>query len=97
MWTVGCFAAEIPADVQRILNTNGCSGCHAKAQTVVGPSFDAIGAKYQNSSDALQQLKRKIRSGGSGVWGQVPMPPNAGIVDGDLDWVLKWVLQKTPG
>jgi cytochrome c len=96
MSAASCIAAEVPADIQRILNVNGCSGCHSKAQTVVGPSFDAIGAKYQTSSDALQHLKRKVRAGGSGVWGAVPMPPNSGISDGDLDSVLKWVLQSKP-
>ncbi|WP_175783258.1 c-type cytochrome [Burkholderia anthina] len=95
--TLRCSAADIPANVQRILNSNSCSACHSKTEPVVGPAFDAVAAKYSNTPDAMERLARKVRSGGSGVWGQVAMPPNQGISAADLQLVLAWILKQSPG
>ena len=78
--------------VQKLLNANGCVGCHALDQRVVGPSFREIGARYAGDTTAAARLGPKIRDGGQGVWGQVPMPPNAGISDADLKAIVSWVL-----
>ncbi|GAB3625812.1 Cytochrome c-551 [Pandoraea terrae] len=92
-----CFAADTPANIQRVLDTNNCSACHGKTEPVVGPAFNAVAAKYANTPDAADRLVGKVRSGGSGVWGQVAMPPNPGITDADLRTVLAWILKQTPG
>ena len=80
--------------LQRILEANGCAGCHARDKRVVGPSFAEISARYAGDAKASAALARKIRQGGQGVWGNVPMPPNPGLSDGDLQAVLTWVLAR---
>ena len=90
---ISIAADDVPANIKQVLNGNGCSGCHSKAQTVVGPAFDAIAAKYKNAPDVPDRLMHKVRAGGSGVWGEIPMPPNPGISDSDLHSVLGWILK----
>jgi len=80
--------------VQKLLGANACSGCHAVDQRVVGPSFKEIGARYAGDPGAAARLGAKIRGGGRGVWGPVPMPPNPGLSDADLDVIVGWVLGK---
>lgn len=69
----------------------GCTGCHAVDHKVVGPAFKDVAGKYRGQ-DVEAQLVAKIRSGGSGVWGEIPMTPNPGVPDPDLHAIVKWVL-----
>jgi len=78
--------------VQKLLGAHACSGCHATEQRVVGPSFKEVAAKYAADPASAEHLMRKIREGGRGVWGQVPMPPNPGIPDDELKAIVGWVL-----
>lgn len=78
--------------IHKLLGANACSGCHAEDRRVVGPSFKEISAKYAGDPGAPARLAAKIREGGRGVWGQVPMPPNPGVSDGDLSTIVGWVL-----
>jgi cytochrome c len=75
-----------------ILKANGCNNCHAQAEQIVGPAFDAVRKKYEGQKGALDMLANKVRLGGTGVWGQVAMPPNPQISDADLRLVLKAIL-----
>jgi cytochrome c len=78
--------------VQKLLNANACTGCHALDKRVVGPSFREIAAKYAGDGGAAAGLAAKIRNGGQGNWGAVPMPPNPGISDANLKSIVAWVL-----
>jgi len=78
--------------IQKLLNANGCTGCHALDTRVVGPSFREISLRYREKPESKTHLAAKIRQGGQGVWGQVPMPPNAGLSDRDLDSLVGWIL-----
>ena len=78
--------------VQKLLNANACVGCHALDKRVVGPSFREISAKYAGDAGAAARLAAKVRTGGTGTWGQVPMPPNPGIPQADLQAMVDWVL-----
>jgi cytochrome c len=69
----------------------GCTACHAVDHKVVGPAFKDVAAKYKGQ-DVEEQLAQKVKSGGAGVWGQVPMPPNPQVPDPDLHAIVKWVL-----
>jgi sulfite dehydrogenase len=80
--------------VQKLLDANACSGCHALGERVVGPSFREVAARYAADPQAAQKLKAKIRSGGQGAWGQVPMPPNPNLAEADLAALAGWVLQQ---
>ena len=80
--------------IQRLLDANGCAGCHAPDTKVVGPSFREIAAKYAGDATAAARLAQKIRQGGQGAWGNVPMPPNPGLSEPDLQDVVSWLLKK---
>jgi cytochrome c551/c552 len=74
----------------RLLGEKGCIGCHAVDRRIVGPSFKEVAARY--SAASANQLARKIRQGGAGAWGGVPMPPNPGVSDDEAKTLVEWVL-----
>jgi len=80
--------------MQKLLDSHACSGCHALDKRVVGPSFKEISEKYRNDAKASGYLAGKIRSGGQGAWGQVPMPPNAAVSEEEARALAAWVLQQ---
>jgi len=69
-----------------------CTACHAADKKMVGPSWQEIGRKYAGDKGAAGKLAAKVKAGGSGVWGPVPMPPNPQISDADLKTLVQWVL-----
>jgi cytochrome c len=69
----------------------GCTACHAVDRKVVGPAFKDVAAKYRGK-DVEAVLVEKVKNGGSGVWGQVPMTPNPQVPDEDLHAIVKWIL-----
>lgn len=75
---------------------SGCNACHIVDKKLVGPALKDIAAKYKGQSDAVAKLSEKVRKGGSGVWGPIPMPPNdaAKISDADLKAVVEWILAR---
>jgi cytochrome c len=75
-----------------LLQKNNCLACHNANQTVVGPSFRAVANKYRGQADAADKLARKIRLGGSGVWGAMPMPAHPQISDTDAKKLAVYVL-----
>ena len=68
-----------------------CSACHTVDKKLVGPSYKEIAAKYAGDSAALTKLEQKVKNGGSGAWGAIPMPPN-NVPDGDLKTLVEWIL-----
>lgn len=72
---------------------DSCTACHAKDQKLVGPAFKEIAKKYAGDSDASEKLIAKVKKGGSGVWGSVPMPPNAQVSDADVKALVTWILK----
>lgn len=89
-WATAAIAAP-PADA---MNKAGCMACHAKDKKLVGPSFKDIAAKYKGQ-DATARLMDKVRKGGSGAWGPVPMAPNGAdkINDADLKSAVEFILK----
>ena len=75
-----------------MMQKDGCSACHAVDKKIVGPAYQDVAAKYQNDKDAPAKLARKVKAGGAGVWGQVPMPPNAAVPDEDIKALVAWIL-----
>lgn len=69
----------------------GCTACHTVDHKVIGPAFKEVAAKYRGK-DVGATLAEKIKNGGSGVWGQVPMPANPQVPDEDLQAIVKWIL-----
>jgi len=87
-------AAPAWADVPAAMTKAGCTACHTVDQKLVGPAFKDVAAKYKGQADAVAVLSAKVRAGGKGVWGPVPMPPHAASVIGDADLkaAVEWVL-----
>ena len=80
------------ADVSEILSKNTCSACHGVDNKIIGPSFKEIAVKQSGKADALAYLTGKIKGGGSGVYGAMPMPPQ-GINDEDAKKIALWISQ----
>lgn len=70
-----------------------CTACHAADKKMVGPAYKEVAKKYKGQADAAAKLADKVKKGGGGVWGQVPMPPNPTVPDGDIKVLVAWVLK----
>jgi cytochrome c len=71
---------------------SGCLACHAVDKKVVGPSYKEVANKYRGDKAAPAKLEKKVKEGGVGVWGQIPMPPNTQVNDADIKKLVAWVL-----
>jgi len=91
----GALAASAPAGFE-IATQNACLGCHAVDRKLVGPAFRDIAAKYKGDAQAQARLEKKVRDGGSGVWGVIPMPSHPRMSDADIHTVVSWVLAGAP-
>ncbi len=69
-----------------------CLACHAVDKKVIGPAYKDVAAKYKGDAGAEAKLIAKVKNGGSGTWGQIPMPPNSQVPDADIKSLVKWVL-----
>lgn len=78
-------------DAEALAQQKGCMACHAKNEKKVGPSYAAVAQKYAGRADAVDYLAGKIKNGGVGVWGQVPMPAQ-NVTDQEARDLAKWVL-----
>jgi len=88
-------AAPAPAagaNSEQLLQKYACLACHAVDKKVIGPSYKEVAAKYAGDKNALDALAKKVKAGGQGVWGQVPMPPNPQVSDADLQAMMKYIL-----
>jgi cytochrome c len=93
---ITAHAAPDGAAALSIAQKNNCLGCHAVKSQVVGPSYRDVAKKYRNNASAPDMLFTKVRNGGAGVWGEIPMPANPGISDADLHTVIAWILAGAP-
>ena len=89
------LAAAADAETEAAMNKAGCMACHTKDKKLVGPAFKDIAAKYKGQADAPPKLAEKVRKGGSGVFGPVPMAPNPPdkISDKDLKAAIELILK----
>ncbi|AGW90740.1 MULTISPECIES: c-type cytochrome [Cupriavidus] len=81
------------ADMQALADKNGCFSCHGMQSKLVGPGFAEVAAKYKGDGQAAERLARKIREGGKGVWGRIPMPPHGSLGEDDAKKLAEWVLK----
>jgi cytochrome c len=78
-----------PADLAR---QYACTACHGLEQKVVGPGFREVAKKYAGEAGARDKLIAKVRHGGSGTWGAIPMPAQPQVGEDDLAMLIDWVL-----
>jgi cytochrome c551/c552 len=77
---------------EAMMQKDGCAACHSVDKKIVGPSYQEVAAKYRGDKDALAKLSQKVKVGGSGAWGAVPMPPNAQVPEADIKALVSWIL-----
>lgn len=77
---------------EKLLQSGGCMTCHGVDKKVIGPSYKEIATKYGNDKGAEAALIKKVKAGGKGVWGEMPMPPNAHVKDEDIKTMVQWIL-----
>jgi len=88
------LVAAAPAQAsEELAKKYNCLTCHViKGPKTVGPAYADVAKKYAGQKGIEAKLFEKVRKGGTGVWGQIPMPPNPNVPDGDLHALVKWVL-----
>lgn len=77
---------------QALATAKGCLACHQVETKVVGPAYKDVAAKYKGDAGAQAALEAKVKAGGVGVWGQIPMPPQAGASDEEIHKLVSWIL-----
>ncbi len=89
------LASPLAQASDALVQKGGCLACHTKDKKVVGPAFKDVAAKYKGQVDAPAKLADKVRKGGAGVWGPIPMPPNGAdkLNDAELKAVVEWILK----
>jgi cytochrome c len=90
-----CLTAGAQAqDAMKLAQDKACLACHQLDKKLVGPAYKDVAKKYAGNKTAEAMLIKKVREGGSGVWGQVPMPPNTGVNEKEAQILVKWVLSQ---
>jgi cytochrome c len=91
----GGMAGSWPAAAsEELAKKHACFACHAVDKKLVGPSYKDVAAKYRGDAGAEAKLADKVKKGSQGIWGQVPMPPNAAVPDADVRALVKWILSQ---
>ena len=84
-------AAVDAAKAKQLAQKYNCLACHAEDKKLVGPAYKEVAKKYKGDKNAEAMLIGKVKSGGSGVWGAIPMPPN-NVPDADVKTLVEWLL-----
>lgn len=89
---LGLAATGVASAQQELLQKSGCTACHANDKKLVGPAYQEVAAKYKGDASAAAKLAAKVKGGGSGVWGAVPMPPHPQLSDADIKAMITTIL-----
>lgn len=81
---------------EALARARSCDACHAPARKLVGPSYDAIAERYRAHQGVAPALAAKIRRGGAGAWGAVPMPANTQVTEAEAAALAAWILARPP-
>ena len=72
---------------------HNCLACHLIDKKSIGPAYKEVAKKYKGQADAEAKLIAKVKAGGQGVWGPIPMPPNAAVPDADVKALVQWIIK----
>ena len=86
-----CLSQPALAD-EKLAGTKNCLACHAINTQVVGPAFKDVAKKYADDKGAVNTLAAKVRAGGGGVWGAIPMPANPQVSEAESKKLVTWIL-----
>src|SRR6476659_10761565 len=89
--TLAAVSAPALAD-QALATAKNCMACHAVDKKLVGPAYKDVAAKYAGQKDAVDKLAVKVVKGGTGVWGNIPMPANPQVSDAEAKQLVQWIL-----
>ena len=92
--TLGWAAGAQAQDAAKLAQDKSCLACHQLDKKLVGPAYKEVAKKYAANKGAEAMLIKKVREGGSGAWGQVPMPPNTGVNEKEAQILVKWILSQ---
>lgn len=90
--TAGVGAMPVAQASETLIKKYNCTACHAIDKKLVGPAYKDVAKKYKGQKDAAAKLAQKVKKGGKGVWGPVPMPPNPAVPDSDLKKIIAYIL-----
>ncbi len=88
---------QLATDIEKLLTSRQCFACHQVDKTSVGPAYLDVAMKYRDQADAAARLQAKLKSGGGGVWGEVPMPPQAAVMDPEAETLIRAILGLSEG
>ncbi len=80
------------AGMAALAKSANCLACHGLSNRIIGPSFKEVATRYQVQNTAQELLVTRVRIGGQGVWGQIPMPPHPGLKDEEIEKLVRWIL-----
>lgn len=84
------------AAAKALASKSACLACHAADKKLVGPSYKDVAAKHKGQADAVAKVAARIKSGGSGMYGPVPMPAQPNLKDEDAKLLATWILAGAP-
>lgn len=90
--TLALLIAPAAQASEELAKKYNCLACHQMDKKLVGPAYQDVAAKYKGQADAPAKLAAKVKAGGTGVWGQIPMPPNPTVPDADITALVTWIL-----
>lgn len=90
----GYANAADEAAMMALAQKSACMSCHGVDKKIVGPAYKDVAAKYKGDKGAAAKLAAKVKAGGKGVWGEIPMPPNAAVKDEDIKSLVDWILTR---
>lgn len=78
-----------------LFQDGNCNNCHAVESKTVGPSLISVADKYRDDKEAQSKLEKKVRSGGVGTWGVLPMPgTRQNFSDESIKILVTWILEQ---
>jgi cytochrome c len=86
------YAVLDTAAAEALMKKDNCATCHAIDKKLIGPAYQDVAAKYKGDKTAQAKLEKKVKAGGSGVWGSIPMPPNTATSEADIKELVTWIL-----
>lgn len=81
-----------PSPAAALAKDRACIACHGVDKRIVGPAFNEVAAKYKGDAGAESRLVAKVRAGGSGNWGAIPMPANPDLPEAEAKTLVQWIL-----
>lgn len=90
-FTLLSIAGSAVASPEMVRKYN-CTACHAEDKKKYGPTYQQVALRYADDAGAAERLAKKIQSGGAGVWGNTPMPPQPRVTDEDALTIARYIL-----